>query len=173
MFRRVMQPMLLAVAVWAGSNFVHNAWAGAERRTMDALTHGVGMWTLPVLPEVGWLTFLVVFVAVRLCASRGGTRRECIAVGLSPLALGVLWYAAVLVFSIGLSALASVIGYVGVIGSGRVTVGDVYPARTFAKAQLGLAGTCLAATWLHFRASSWQDRRRAADESDVGARQIQ
>jgi hypothetical protein len=166
MLRRVMQPMLLAIGAWVGGSLVGSVWSLADRRALDALRHGEPTWTLPVLPDLGWLTFLAVFVAVRLCASRGGSRRECVVVGLSPLVLAALGYAVLIVSSIGLSVvLGRVAGFMGRVAQGKLTLGAVLLARDITARLLGLAGTCLAATWLHFWTSAHPDRQPAADLS--------
>jgi len=167
MLRRVMQPMLLAVGVWVGSSFVGSLWALVDRRALDALARGAPTptWTLPVLPDLGWLTFPAVLVAVRLCASRGGSRRECVAVGLSPLVLAALGYAVLVVSSIGLAALGPVVGFMGGVAQNQFTLGAAVAARAYTVRLLGLAGTCLAATWLHFWTSVQPDGQTAADVS--------
>jgi hypothetical protein len=168
MLRRVMQPMLLAVGVWAGSFLVGALWSAVDKRALDALAHGEPTWTLPVLPDLGWLVFLAVFVAVRLCASRDGSRRECVAVGLSPLVLIALAYAVLIVSSVGLSVLGlfgPVAGFMGGAARGEFTVGTAVMARTGTARLLGMAATCLAATWLHFWTSAHPDRQTVADVS--------
>ncbi len=167
MLRRVMQPMLLAVGVWVGSLLIRGVWWVADGRARVALQHGEPTWMLPVLPDLGWLAFLAVFVAVRLCASRGGSRRECVAVGLSPLVLAAPSYAVWIVSSVGLAALGPVVGFMGGVAQNQFTPGAAVAARDMTARLLGLAGTCLAATWLHFWTSAHPDRQTAADVSQI------
>ena len=84
--------------------------------------------------------------------------------GLSPFALAALGYAALIV-SLGLSALGPVAGFMGGFAQGQFTLGAAVAARTYTVRLLGVAGTCLAATWLHFWTSANPDRQTAADLS--------
>ena len=100
---------------------------------------------MPML-SLDWLVFVVVFIAVHLCASRGGTRRECILVGVAPLVVTVVGYLALLVWMTGNLLLGMAIGIVPADES----VGVAVSAQTYVAKLLGVAGTCLAATWLYF-----------------------
>ena len=94
--------------------------------------------------------FVVVFIAVHRCASRGGTRRECILVGVAPLLLAIVGYLALLVWMTGGLRLDMAIGIVPADES----LGVAVSAQTYIAKLLGVVGTCLAATWLYFFAVS-------------------
>lgn len=149
MYRRVAGPMLLAVGVWGGMALAAAASDMVTKMAMDDLVAGKTRWMPPVLPFPGWLLFLVVFFAVRMCALRGGTRRECITVGLSPLVLGAVIYGFLLITYGGLSALATVAGIMTAVMQGKLTIGTTIAARGLMGHLLNLAGTCIAATWLY------------------------
>ena len=165
MLRRVVHPMLLAVGTWAATTLAGSLSGLADRRALDAVAHGGSVWALPVLPDFGWLVFAAVFAAVQLCAARGGSPRECTAVGLAPLALAASGCAAPMVSSDSLPALGAIVGFLGGVADGRVTIGEVVALREGMAQLLGLAGTCLAATWLHFWCSARTGGLRAAGVS--------
>ncbi len=77
MYRRVIAPMLMAVGVWLGTALIGEALRFLHRYRLDLLMQHRGGWLPPEMPGLDWLMFVVVFIAVHLCASRGGTRREC------------------------------------------------------------------------------------------------
>ena len=163
MLRRVIKPMALAVGVWAATWLVQTAWYYADYYTMDAFRIGEQTWTLPVLPDLGWLVFVAVFVAVRICGSRAGSRRECIGVGLSPMILAALVHLVFVAGLFGLSAFGVAAGSMSSIMQGRLTVAVAVMVRNWTADLLGLAGTCLAATWLHFWLATGRGRHLAAD----------
>jgi len=148
MYRRVAAPMLLAVGVCGGVALVAAGSDMVTKMAMDNLVAGRTTWMPPVLPLSGWLPFLVVFLAVRLCALRGGTRRECVAVGLAPLVLGVVFYGFLLT-QLGLSALGPIAGIVTPVVEGKLTLGSVTVAREWTGHLLNLSAACIAATWLY------------------------
>jgi len=140
--------MLLAVGVSVGIALIAAGSDVLTKMAMDNLLGGKPAWMPPVLPLSGWLLFLVVFLAVRVCALRGGTRRECLTVGLSPLVLGAVFYG-FLLSRVGLSALGPVAGIMTAVTQGKVSVGTVMVARGWMWHFVNLAGTCIAATWLY------------------------
>jgi hypothetical protein len=159
--------MALAAGVWAGTWLVAGACSRAERYALFVSEVGDQMWILPVLPDLGWLVFLAVFAAVRLCDSRAGSRRECIAVGLSPLIPASLGYLLLVLPRFGLLGLAAAAGSMIGVAHGRLTLGGAAMVRTHSADLLGLAGTCLAATWLYFRVAGGRGRQPAAPESEA------
>ena len=166
MVHRVIQPMALAVGVWAATWLVGSAWSMADRHAMDALAAGEQTRLLPVLPDLAWLVFVAVFAAVRLCSSRAGNRRECIAVGLSPMIPAALAYLVLVVAGFGLSGLGAAAGCMNGVLQGRLTLGGAAVVRTHTADLLGLAGTCLAATWLYFWVAGGRGGHAAAEEAE-------
>ncbi len=153
MFRRVIAPALIAVGVWLGVALGGAVAVFFERRMIDSAAAGEGgNWMMPVVPPFGWLLPLAVFLAAHLCASRGGTRRECILVALSPLVVVGLLALVVIFHYAGTAAFSLGFG-VGPVVRGHVTLGTAIMARQYMRQFLGLAGTCLAATWLYFFAA--------------------
>ena len=148
MYRRVGAPILLAVGVWIGLALVSFGSYLLTRTAMDSLTAGRPAWLLPALPLGEWPIFLVVFAAVRMCSLRGGSRRECILVGLSPLVPGALLYA-YLLSQCGVSALPTLVGLTAPVMSNEVTLGAMIAARQYASDFLGLIATCITVTWLY------------------------
>ena len=149
MYRRVGGPMLLAVGASVGIALVASGSDMLAKMAMDNVLAGKPAWMPPVVPVSGWLAFLVVFLAVRMCALRGGARRECVAVGLSPLVLGAVFYGFLLVTSGGLSALGPVVGIMAAVTQGKISMATAIAARGYVWHLLNLAGTCIAATWLY------------------------
>ena len=168
MFRRVIAPALIAVGVWCGVTLVSTLPPVLARRAIDSVAAGqAGNW--PLVPSVYWLLPPTLFLAAHLCASRGGTRRECILVAISPLVVAgplllvmIFQQAGTSVFSLGFG--------VGPVVRGDVTLGTVVMARAYMEHLLGLAGTCLAAIWLYFFAVRHMQERPfwlAAEESQT------
>ena len=115
---------------------------------MNSVVDGKAAWLLPVLPLGGWPILLVVFAAVRMCALRGGSRRECILVGLSPVVPGALLYA-YLLSQCGFSALPTLAGITSPVISGGRDFAAMIAARQYASDFLGLAAICITVTWLY------------------------
>jgi hypothetical protein len=162
MYQRVVVPMEIAVLTVMGVTLLGVASTTSQRIALDRVSAGEpGHWMLPVLPTAGWLVLLGVFFAVRLCSLRGGSRGECIAVGLSPLVLALISYLA-MVAPAGLSAILSLLGSTAPISEGRVTLGTAVMVRATTAQLLGLAGACLGATWLWFFVAK---RGAAAEET--------
>jgi len=119
----------------------------------------------PLLPMLDWLILVGVFLAVRLCAARGGTRRECTVVGLAPLLVPVLYLA-------GFALPDLVLGLGRSIESGEVLVRTILAARQLLGYALGIGCTSLAGTWLYFFAARHMQERPfwlAAEESEPQA----
>ena len=150
MYRRVIAPMLIAVGVWFGIALVGEVLWVLHKYRLDLLMQHRGGWLPPAMAGLDWLVFVVVFIAVHLCASRGGTRRECILVGVAPLLAAIVGYLALLVWMTGSLRLGMAVGIV----PADVTLGAAVSAQTYIAKLLGIAGTCLAATWLYFFAVS-------------------
>jgi hypothetical protein len=147
MYKRVIVPALVAVGACAGTAAFSFLGAMMDTGAIRALARGEARWTVPAVGNLGWLLFLVVFFAVRLCALRGGSRRERWAVGLAPLVLALVCYGAVAI-SIGPSALMAAAGITTGVVRGQLTISSVIAIRNHAAYLVGLAGTCIAATWL-------------------------
>ena len=153
MYRRVIAPALLAIGVWFGVTVLNSLGTLLDRRIMDSvLAREAGSWMMPVMPPLQWLLLPAVFVAIYLCASRGGTRRECILVALSPLILGGLVQILILFSAAGLSLFSIAIGVRAVL-SGDTSLGTFVMTRQSLRDLLSLGGSCLAATWLYFFAA--------------------
>ena len=159
MHKRVVVPTLLAVGVWAGTMAVGLVGAPLLRHQVDALSRGAPAFLMPALP-LGWAVSPAVFLAVRLCALRGGSHRECWAVGLAPLALVTVAYG-VLLAKIGPSSLPAAAGITTGVLQGKVTLGSIIAARSYVSGLLSSAATCVAATWLCLFMMSERGRGRA------------
>jgi len=140
--------MLLAVGVWIGLALLSYGSYILTKGAMDSITIGRPAGLLPVLPLGEWPVFLVVFAAVRMCSLRGGSRRECILVGLSPLAPAAVLYA-YLLSQCGFSALPTLVGLTAPVLSGEVSLGAMIAARQYASDFLGLAAICITSMWLY------------------------
>jgi len=148
MYRRVGAPILLAIGVWVCLALVSYGSYSLSRVALDSLTAGRAAWLLPVLPLGEWPAFLGVFAAVRLCALRGGSRPECIIVGLSPLVPAALLY--VYWFSqFGFSAVPTLAGITSPVVSGRLDIGSMILARQYAANFLSLVAICITSTWTY------------------------
>ena len=147
MFRRVIAPALLAAGICAGTTVAGTVAALTDRHAIEMLAQGKSALMVPSYGGLGWVAPPAVFLAVRWCALRGGSRRECWAVGLAPLVLAGIAYA-VIVAEIGPSALLAVAGITSGVLQGRLTIGAAVGIRMYSSSLLGLAGTCIAATWL-------------------------
>ncbi|MCJ7752379.1 MAG: hypothetical protein MUQ65_15035 [Armatimonadetes bacterium] len=148
MYRRVGAPILLAVGVWIGVTLLGFGCYFLTKGALDSLIAGKAAWLLPVLPLGGWPILLVVFAAVRMCALRGGSRRECILVGLSPVVPGALLYA-YLLSQCGFSALPTLAGITSPVISGGRDFAAMIAARQYAASFVGLVATCVTQTWLY------------------------
>jgi hypothetical protein len=146
MYRRVIAPMLMAVGVSVGIAVVGEALRILHMYRLELLMQHRGGWLPPPMLSLDWLVFVVVFIAVHLCGSRGGTRRECILVGVAPLVVAIVGYLALLVWMTGGLRLGMAIGIVPADKS----LGAAVSAQTYVAKLLGVVGTCLAATWLYF-----------------------
>lgn len=171
MFRRVIAPALIAVGVWLGAMLVESLWGLLDRAAMDSI-YGAGRiaWVPPVIPRLDWAVVVGAFLAVHLCASRGGSRRECVAAGLSPLIVGGLAGLAFLLLVAGPASLGLGLGFVRAIG--HVTLGTAVMVRAQLQGLLGVGFACLAATWLYFFAVRHMRERPfwlAAEESEPQA----
>jgi len=138
--------MLMGVGVWLATGLIGEALRILHTYRLNLMVERRGDWLPPAMPGLDWLVFGVVFIAVHLCASRGGRRRECILVGLAPLVVAVVGYLALLVWMAGSLRLGMAIGIV----PADVSLGAAVSAQTYIAKLLGVVGTCLAATWLYF-----------------------
>ncbi len=153
MYRRVAAPIALAVGVWIGFTLLSIGPRLLTRAAVDNLAAGKQAWLLPVVPSGDWYIVLAVFAAVRMCALRGGSRPECILVGLSPLIPAALFH--VYLFSqFGFSSLPTLAGLTSPFLSGTLDLGTMIAARQYAGQFLGLIAACITATWLYL----WVDR---------------
>jgi len=168
MYKRVIAPALAATGVWAATAALSLLGAVMDTRTLRALSRGENLWTVPAVGNLGWLVFLAVFFAVRLCALRGGSRRERWAVGLAPLALAAICYGA-LTISMGPFALLAAAGITTSLVRGGLSVGGFLAIRNYAAILVGLAGTCIAATWLCLFTMKEQEQRQRGAPDRAGA----
>lgn len=160
MFRRVIAPALIAVGVWFGAMLIQMFWGALDKYAMESvIMSGEGGWMPPVIPTLHWLVFVGVFLAVHLCAGRGGAKRECIVVGLAPLVAGGFVGLAMLAWMAGPAFLPLGAGFGHGVVSGYVSLGTAVAARQLLQQLLGLGFTCLAATWLYFFAARGMQQR--------------
>ena len=160
MFRRVIAPGLIAVGVWFGAMFVQTVWVAVDKYAMDrVILPREGSWMPPVIPTLHWLVFVGIFLAVHLCAGRGGTKRECLLVGLAPLAVGGPVGLALLLSIAGPAFLALGMGFGHGIVMGNVTLGQAVFVRQLLQQLLGLGFACVAAPWLYFFAARRMQER--------------
>ncbi len=141
MFRRVLYPVMLAVGVWLGVFAIalleglYLSWVLGEHRMP-----GLALLVSPL--GLRWLIFPAVFIATHQCASRGGTRRECLFVGFSPL----LAHSAIVLYLVSWVFAPDL----GLFAREPMTMGAVMGIRGAMRDLFETAGTCLAATWLYF-----------------------
>lgn len=153
MSRRVLVPVLLVLAVWVLTGALSLAASYLDKRAIQAAMGDRGMpLTLPVLPGFSWLLFLTIFFAVRLCATRGGTRRECLQAGLLPLVLLAGAPLGLAVYHAGLRALPIGLG-LGWHYYFTSNLGTIVAVRDLLSTALTSAAICLVATWLYLYVS--------------------
>lgn len=148
MYRRVGAPILLVVGVWIAMTSVSYGFYLLGQVAIDSIMAGKPAWLLPVLPLGQWPIVLAIFAAVRMCAMRGGSSRECILVGLSPLVPAAVLYA-FLFSQVGASALPTLVGIISPVLSGEITLSAVIAARQYASDFLGLVAICITVTWMY------------------------
>jgi hypothetical protein len=168
MYQRVIVPALAGVGAWAGTAALSFLGARMDTSAIRALSRGEARWTVPAVGNLGWLLFLVVFLTVRLCALRGGSRRERWAVGLAPLVLALVCYGA-LAISMGPAALLAAAGITTGVVRGELSIGEVLAVRNYAAYLVGLAGTCVAATWLSLFVMGERERREQGAPAGAGS----
>ncbi len=155
MYRRVISPALVGVGILLGTQVINLGYSFLHRVRVDALQVGaVPSWLPPAMPRLDWLVFAGVFLAISLCAQRGGSRRECIAVGLAPLLMASLIYLPLLMLIAGLSAFPVALGILFPYNISLISLGTTIAVQEYASDLLSLAATCLAATWLYFFAAT-------------------
>jgi hypothetical protein len=164
MWRRVFVPAMLSVASWVGTAGVGALLGWTIRGAINSLLaehppESSLRWIGPVVPSLDWLVFVVVLLAVRLCARRGGSRAECALVGLAPAVVGALAYGAVLIKLTGLQTFSIALGSLRPVVSGGTTLGSMVTARVYLAELMGLFLRCLAATWLWFLVSTRREDR--------------
>jgi len=171
MYRRVIAPALIAVGISVGAVFVESLWRILDRAVMDSMYSArQGAWLVPVIPRLDWAVVVGAFLAARLCASRGGSRTECIAVALAPMAVAGLFVLTLTLQMAGLWVLPLGLGLSHPLLVGGLSVGTAIAVRAMLQQFLGLAGACLAATWLYFFAARHMQERPfwlAAEESQT------
>jgi len=140
--------------------FVQTVWKVLDKYAMDSvIMQGQGTWMPPVIPTPQWLVFVGVFLAVHLCAGRGGAKRECLLVGLAPVIVGGLAGLGLLLYMAGPAFLALGMGFGHGIVMGNVTLGTAVFVRQLLQQLLGLGFACVAATWLYFFAARRMQER--------------
>jgi hypothetical protein len=150
MYRRVLIPMGIVIGTAVAIALLGMASTAAQNAAMEQAMKGQpGRWMLPVLPTGSWLLFPLVFLAVRLCSLRGGSRRECIAVGMVPVVLALIPWVATIVTS-GPSSLLVALGSTAPVVYRDITLGAALTIRETTAHLLNLAAACLSATWLWF-----------------------
>lgn len=173
MYRRVVLPALIAAGVSFGAVAVEGLARLLNRHAIESMFAAPGpLVMLPVLPRFDWLVLIAVFLCVRLCAARGGSRSECVAVALAPIVVvGVLaMLLGLLLARLWVLPLAFGLGYG--IAAGGITVGSAVAVRELLQQSMGIGAACLAATWLYFFAVRHMQERPfwlAAEESQTQA----
>jgi hypothetical protein len=139
MWRRVIVPALLTaggvmalVALGSGMAVFNRYWVEGSSQGRHA------GWPGPIPLPVGWLEIPIVFAGCYLCGLRGGTKRECIAVGLSPLAWVV---PASICYMVAL-------GF-GSVAAHTMTLGEAVARSAYLSMVLDWVGKCAAGTVLY------------------------
>jgi hypothetical protein len=87
MWRRVIVPALL---ITSGLLLLQVAGYGVSAFNRYWVDSGLyKSWPFPLMVPLSWLPIPVVFAGCWLCGARGGTQKECIIVGFSPLLVAV------------------------------------------------------------------------------------
>ena len=158
MWRRVIVPALLTMggvmllaALGSGLAVFNRDWVNSSIRGRHAL------WPGPIPLAFGWLEIPLIFAGCYLCGARGGTKRECVIVGLSPLAVLVPLIA---YFVMGL-------GF-GSVSAGTMPLGAAVARSAYISALLEWIGKCAAGIVLYLIAFQRMGMaRRAAAEPDA------
>ena len=136
MVRRVVFPAMLAVGVWLAvslAGLLQEGWLLARNPPALAL--------LLIPRSLSWVIFVGTFLALHLCVARGGSRREAILVGMSPLLA-----TSPAAFQLLLGPLVALVRG----PASREALGVTHGYFTALSSVIGLAGTCLAAIWMYF-----------------------
>ena len=153
MFRRVVVPAMLVLAVPLAEALYLVAWTGYYRSSIDRLVAGRGdmqsLWLPPAVP-MGWLLFVPVFLAVHMCVLRGGNRRDCLAVTILPVLIMGIAYAAIGVRTAGSSWPLLALGFTHPVLTRTVSAGTAIAVHEYAGNWLGICATALSALWLYF-----------------------
>jgi hypothetical protein len=156
MYRRVVVPALLAMVVLLAVGLCGWAFAYYSKYILDATFTGrpglLGGWLPPSLPT-GWALFLAIFFAVRMCVVRGGNRRECLLVALSPVIIAGIAVAAFGIRSAGMSWPLLALGSMRPVLTRGTTLGAVLAVHSYVGSWLGLVATALTALWLYLFAA--------------------
>ncbi len=107
------------------------------------------LWLPPAVP-MGWLLFVVVFLAVRMCVLRGGSRRDCLVVTILPVLTMGIAYAAIGIRMAGSSWPLLALGFTHPVLMGRVSAGGAIAVHEYVGNWLGICATALSALWLYF-----------------------
>jgi hypothetical protein len=152
MYRRVVVPGLLAMVVPLAVGLCGLAIGYYSKYVLDATATKrpglLGGWLPPSLPT-SWAAFLAIFFAVRMCVIRGGNRRECLLVALSPVIITGIAVAAVGIRYAGMSWPLLALGSMRPVLTSSTTLGTALAVHGYVSSWLGLVATALAALWLY------------------------
>lgn len=158
MWRRVIVPGLLIMGGSAALAILGWYISAFNRWWVDGSIQGRhGIWPGPIPLGLGWLEIPLVFAGCYLCGARGGTKRECVIVGFSPLALLV---PATIYFVVTL-------GF-GSVSAGTMTIGVALVRSALVSTLLEWVGKCAAGTVLYLIAFHRIEMARRAAASEPG-----
>lgn len=148
MWRRVMVPALLTASGIALLAALGYGTSHLSRHLVDSQRFADWLLLLPLaFGWLSWLTVPLIFGGCYLCGARGGTKRECVIVGFSPLAVVVPFFVYLLIplapgsVSAGTATLGTVIARSGILSSliewiGKCAVGTGLYLIAFHRIQL-------------------------------------
>ncbi|MGD0114051.1 MAG: hypothetical protein ABSD48_19515 [Armatimonadota bacterium] len=172
MYRRVVVPALLAIVVPLVLGLCGMAIGYYSKHVFDATVTKrpglLGGWLPPSLPT-GWATFLAIFFAVRMCVVRGGNRRECLLVALSPVIIVGIELAGLGMRDAGMSWPLLALGSMRPVLTGSTAPGTALSVHGEVGSWLNLVATAIAALWLYLFVARQPLRLPAADVAVVSS----
>lgn len=162
-YRRVVVPSLLSSLAWLAPTGFGLLGRTAARHDIEAILAGRHSFPITLLvPPLAWAAFPVIFLAIYLCNSRGGARRECMLVACVPFVLSLLGFLA----------------RAAMVATDQMSLGIIGPKLYLGGHAWGVVGygaTCWAAFWLYFLAARPPGERQApldTNRTDDGPREM-
>jgi len=152
MYRRVVVPALFVMVVPLAVGLCGWAFAFYSKYVIAAMftgEPGLLSWWLPPFLPTGWALFLVIFFAVRTCVVRGGNRRECLLVALSPVIIAGIAVAALGIRYAGMLWPLLALGSMRPVLARGTSLDTALAVHGYVGSWLGLVATALAALWLY------------------------